>query len=181
MSSRNMAMLSSVSSNAAMSVRVGTNAAVPRPICAVETNASRNVAMKVLRAYLSVGLVRNQPRNRGENSLVPNWTMRRTMEVTNPVNASMPLPSAESAALALPALMARVRTRGSASSHRKSPTLSASARMTYTAGINQSCSTVAAGPGASGIHLVPFPPDPYRAYWSAASIMPASVTDRTPS
>ena len=62
--------------------------------------------MKVLRAYLSVGSVRNQPRNRGENSLVPNWMMSRTMEVTNPVNASMPLPSAESAALALPALMA---------------------------------------------------------------------------
>ena len=40
--------------------------------------------MKVLRADLSVGLVRNQPRNRGENSLVPNWMMRRTMEVTNP-------------------------------------------------------------------------------------------------
>lgn len=110
MSIKNMAMLSSVSSNAAMSVRVGTNAAVPRPICAVETNANKNVAMKALRAYLSVGSVRNQPRNRGENSLVPNWMMRRTMDVTNPLKASMPLPSADSAAPALPALMARVRT-----------------------------------------------------------------------
>ena len=137
MGSRNMAMLSSVSSKPAMSVRVGTKAAVPRPICAVDTSANRKVAMKALRAYLSVGSVRNQPRNRGENSLVPNWMMSRTMEVTNPVKASMPLPRAESAALALPALIARVRTTGSASSHRKSPTLSASARMTYTAGRNQ--------------------------------------------
>ena len=46
MSSRNMAMLSSVSSKAAITVRVGTNAAAPRPICAVETNANKNVAIK---------------------------------------------------------------------------------------------------------------------------------------
>ena len=101
-----MAMLSSISSNAAKSVRVGTNAASPRPTCAVEIRANRNVATKVLREYLIVGSVRNQRRNRGENSLEPNWMMRRTMEVTNPVNTSMPLPSAASAALALPALMA---------------------------------------------------------------------------
>lgn len=50
------------------------------------------------------------------------------MEVTNPVNASMPLPTADSAAVALPALMARVTTTGPASSHRKSPTLSPSDR-----------------------------------------------------
>ena len=64
-----MAMLSSVSSNAAKSVRVGTNAASPWPICAVEIRAKRNVAMKVLREYLIVGSARNQRRNRGENWL----------------------------------------------------------------------------------------------------------------
>ena len=73
------------------------------------------------------------------------------MEVTNPVNASLPLPCAESAALALRALMARVRTLGSAWSHRKSPTLSASARMTYTAGIKQRLSDSRRGPAPTGL------------------------------
>jgi hypothetical protein len=73
------------------------------------------------------------------------------MAVTSPVNASMPLPSAPDAALALPALIERVRTLRSSSSHRKSPTLSASAGMTYTAGIKQRLSDRRRRPAPTGL------------------------------
>src|SRR5690349_9757588 len=103
-------MLRSVSAKAATRVRVGTNVPVPAPTCAVDTNANRNVAVNVLSAYLSVWSWRIHAMNRGENSLVPNWTMRRMTDVTNPVNASIPLPNADSADVALPALIEWIRT-----------------------------------------------------------------------
>ena len=45
-----MAILNSSRTSAAMSVLVGTNKAVPRPTCAVETIANKNVALNVLSA-----------------------------------------------------------------------------------------------------------------------------------
>ncbi len=113
-----------------MSVLVGTNAAVPRPTWAVETSANRNVALNVLSANRSVRSRLIQATKRGENSLVPNWTTIKMIEVTKPVNASMPLPSAESADVALDALIDLASTIGSASSQRIRPTLSASATST---------------------------------------------------
>src|SRR5207344_1105645 len=136
MSSRNMRMLSSVRSSAAISVLDGTNVAVPRPVWAVETSANRNVALNVLSANFSVRSRRNQATNRGENSLVPNWTSSKTTEVTKPVNAIMPLPSADNADVALDALNDLVSTIGSAWSQRTRPTLRPSATSTYTAGTN---------------------------------------------
>jgi hypothetical protein len=59
------------------------------------------------------------------------------MEVTKPVNASMPLPSADRAAVALEELMERMRSIGSDSSQCTRMTLSASAPTTYRAGMNQ--------------------------------------------
>jgi hypothetical protein len=130
-------MLNSVRTRAASSVLNGTNAAVPRPIWAVETSANKNVALNVLSANFSVRSRRNQATNRGENSLVPNWTSSKTTEVTKPVNAIMPLPSADSADVTLDALNDLVSTIGSAWSQRTRPTLRPSATSTYTAGTNQ--------------------------------------------
>src|SRR5215207_2242073 len=59
------------------------------------------------------------------------------MEVTKPVNASMPLPSADRAAVALEELMERMRLIGSDSSQCTRMTLRASAPTTYRAGTNQ--------------------------------------------
>jgi hypothetical protein len=67
MSSRNIRMLSSVRSSAAISVLDDTNVAVPRPVCAVETSANTNVALNVLSAKISVRSRRNQATNRAEN------------------------------------------------------------------------------------------------------------------
>ena len=71
----------------------------------METSANRNVALNVLSANLSVRSRLIQATKRGENSLVPNWTTIKMTEVTKPVNASMPLPSADRAALALEELI----------------------------------------------------------------------------
>ncbi len=70
------------------------------------------------------------------------WSARRsrslvTTEVTKPVNAIMPLASADSADVALHAMSAEVSTIGSDSSNRSRPRLSASATTTNTAGRNQ--------------------------------------------
>jgi hypothetical protein len=85
---------------------------------------------------------RNQATNRAENSLVPNWTSTSTTEVTKPVNASMPLPCADSADVALDALIDLVSAIGSASSQCTRPTLRPSAASTYTAGTNQRLSHI---------------------------------------
>src|SRR5271167_2745719 len=111
-----MRMLRSIRHTAAMRVRVGTKDDVPRPTWAVDTNAKTKVAVKVLNAYFRVRSRRNQATNRGENSLVPNWTTMRTTAVTKPVKASMPLPRADNAALALEELMALESMIGSVSS-----------------------------------------------------------------
>ena len=72
MSRRNMAILNSSRTSAAMRVLVGTNAAVPRPTCAVETIANKNVALNVLSANFSVRSLLKVATKREENSLVPN-------------------------------------------------------------------------------------------------------------
>ncbi len=84
---------------------------MPRPVIAVAVRANRNVATNVPSACLSVGSLRNQRRNRGENWPLPNWTIISTTDVTKPVKAIMPLPSAASAVLALSALIASVRSQ----------------------------------------------------------------------
>ena len=106
-----------------MSTLDGTNAAVPRLISTVETRAKTNVALKPLRANFSVGSRRNQATKRGENWLEPYWITSRTTAVTNPVKASMPLLSADSAAMALDALMDLSSLMGSARSQRTRPAL----------------------------------------------------------
>jgi hypothetical protein len=130
MRTRNITMLRSMRSSAAISVRVGTNSASPRPIWAVDTSANTNVALNVLSEQISVRLRRKRATKRDENWLVPNCTSIRTTEVTKPVKASIPLPRAASAALALEALIDLVTSIGSWSSQRVRTTLSTSAPST---------------------------------------------------
>src|SRR5271169_2096944 len=132
-----MRMLRSIRHTAAMRVRVGTKDDVPRPTWAVDTSAKTKVAVKVLSAYFRVRSRRNQATNRGENSLVPNWTTMRTTAVTNPVKASMPLPRADSAELALEELMVLESTTGSLSSQWRNTMLSASAARVQSSGTTQ--------------------------------------------
>ena len=62
--------------------------------------------------------------------MLPNWMTRSTTEVTNPVNASMPLPSVASAVLALDELSSRGESSGLFSSNCANTTLATRASST---------------------------------------------------
>ncbi len=70
----------------------------------------------------------------------PNWITSSTMDVTNPVKASIPPASADSASAALLASIDVASSTGSVSSHRIRTTASPRASRTYSVGISQKLS-----------------------------------------